>query len=67
MQNWDEREEVGNDNCSVERDRADAAAAARQLGIPLHHADFVAQYWTSVRALPRFPCLWLFWDSGGGA
>ena len=40
--------QVGNQNCSVERDLRDAAAVCRQLGVPLHEADFVAQYWTRV-------------------
>jgi hypothetical protein len=48
MRNWDEQEEVGNENCSVERDRRDAAAVCRQLRIPLHEADFVSRYWNSV-------------------
>ncbi|GAB4823030.1 hypothetical protein N2152v2_010076 [Parachlorella kessleri] len=48
MRNWDEGEEVGNQNCSVERDLRDAAAVCRQLGIPLHEADFVNKYWTQV-------------------
>jgi tRNA-specific 2-thiouridylase len=50
MRNWDEAEERGNRNCSVERDRADAAAVCRRLGIPLHEADFVSQYWQRVFA-----------------
>ena len=48
MRNWDEGEETGNQNCSVERDLRDAAAVCRQLGIPLHEADFVSKYWTQV-------------------
>lgn len=49
MRNWDEGEEVGNQNCSVEADARDAAAVCRQLGLPLVEADFVSQYWTQVR------------------
>lgn len=45
MRNWDESEETGNQNCSVERDARDAAAICRQLGVPLHEADFVSKYW----------------------
>ena len=50
MRNWDEAEETGNRNCSVEKDLADAAAVCRQLGIPLHEANFVAEYWQQVFA-----------------
>lgn len=48
MRNWDEAEEKDNRNCSVERDLSDAAAVCRQLGIPLHEVNFVAQYWQRV-------------------
>ena len=48
MRNWDEREEVGNQNCSVEADFKDAQAVARHLGMPLYEADFVSQYWNEV-------------------
>ena len=48
MRNWDEAEERGNASCSVEADRADAAAVAAHLAVPLHEADFVRQYWTHV-------------------
>lgn len=48
MRNWDEAEERGDARCSVEADRADAAAVAAHLAIPLHEADFVRQYWTHV-------------------
>lgn len=48
MQNWDEAEEVGNTNCSVQQDFADAKAACDKLSIPLHTANFVPQYWTEV-------------------
>jgi tRNA-specific 2-thiouridylase len=48
MRNWDEAEETGNRNCSVERDRADAEKVARHLGVALVEADFVADYWQSV-------------------
>lgn len=33
---------------AVERDLRDAAAVCRQLGVPLHEADFVSQYWNQV-------------------
>ncbi|KAL4436704.1 hypothetical protein ABPG75_003843 [Micractinium tetrahymenae] len=48
MRNWDESEETGNQNCSVERDLRDATAVCRQLGILLHEADFVSAYWNQV-------------------
>lgn len=48
MRNWDEAEETGNRNCSIEADLRDAKAVCRQLQIPLHEADFVSQYWTQV-------------------
>ena len=48
MRNWDEAEEKGNRNCSVEEDLRDASAVCRQLGIPLQEADFVSQYWNEV-------------------
>lgn len=48
MRNWDESEEMGNQNCSVEQDLRDATAVCRQLSIPLHEADFVSAYWNQV-------------------
>lgn len=33
---------------AVEKDARDAAAVCRQLGIQLHEADFVSQYWNQV-------------------
>ncbi len=48
MRNWDESEEKGNDNCSVEADLAQAQSVCRHIGIPLHEVDFVRQYWTQV-------------------
>lgn len=48
MRNWDEREETGNDNCSVEADLRGAQAVARHLGIELLEADFVQEYWNKV-------------------
>ena len=37
---------------AVERDLRDASAVCRQLGIPLHEADFVSAYWNTV-------CVWV--------
>lgn len=48
MRNWDESEETGNQNCSVEEDHRDAKRVCKHLGIPLYEADFVDQYWTKV-------------------
>eukprot|EP00887_Chlorella_sp_A99_P008097 scaffold12.g8097.t1 len=55
MRNWDEGEETGNHNCSVERDARDASAVCRALGVPLHEADFVSRYWNE--ASLGGPCL----------
>jgi len=48
MCNWDEAEEQGNQNCSLEADYRDAQKVCKHLGIPLHTADFVSSYWTQV-------------------
>lgn len=48
MRNWDESEETGNQNCSVEEDLRDAKRVCKYLGIPLYEADFVDQYWHKV-------------------
>ncbi|KDD76424.1 tRNA methyl transferase [Helicosporidium sp. ATCC 50920] len=48
MRNWDEAEERGNDNCSVEADARAAAAVCRQLNVPLRDVSFVKEYWTWV-------------------
>jgi tRNA U34 2-thiouridine synthase MnmA/TrmU len=48
MRNWDESEEKGNDNCTVEADFTKAQSVCQHLGIPLHEVDFVRQYWTQV-------------------
>lgn len=48
MRNWDESEETGNENCSVEEDLRDAKQVCAHLGIPLHEADFIDQYWNRV-------------------
>ncbi len=48
MRNWDESEETGNLNCSVEEDHRDAKRVCDHLGIPLHEADFIDQYWNRV-------------------
>ena len=48
MRNWDESEETGNQNCSVEEDHRDAKRVCSHLGIPLYEANFVEQYWNKV-------------------
>lgn len=48
MRNWDEAEETGNQNCSVEQDLRDAKRVCAALKIPLHEADFVDRYWHQV-------------------
>lgn len=48
MQNWDEAEELGNANCSVQQDFEDAQKVSKALGIPLYTANFVKEYWTEV-------------------
>jgi tRNA-specific 2-thiouridylase len=46
MKNWEEDDRDG--TCPSERDAADAAAVAGQLGIPLHTRNFAAEYWDGV-------------------
>lgn len=48
MRNWDESEETGNQNCSVEEDYRDAKRVCEHLKIPLYEADFIDQYWNRV-------------------
>ena len=48
MRNWDESEETGNANCTVEADYAQVQSVCRHIGVPLHEVDFVRQYWTHV-------------------
>ena len=48
MRNWDESEEKGNQNCSVEEDHQDAKRVCAHLDIPLYEVDFVDQYWNRV-------------------
>lgn len=46
MKNWDEDD--GTDYCTAREDMADAQAVADTLGIPLHSANFAAEYWDNV-------------------
>jgi len=48
MRNWDEAEETGNQNCSIEEDFKNAKHVCRTLSIPLLEADFITQYWDKV-------------------
>ncbi|KGE03505.1 tRNA 2-thiouridine(34) synthase MnmA [Pseudohaliea rubra] len=46
MKNWDEDD--GTEYCTAKADYADAQAVADRLGIPLHGANFAAEYWDNV-------------------
>ncbi|HNE25649.1 MAG TPA: asparagine synthase-related protein, partial [Pseudomonadales bacterium] len=46
MKNWDEDD--GSEYCTAKADLADAQAVADKLGIPLHTANFAAEYWDNV-------------------
>jgi tRNA-specific 2-thiouridylase len=46
MKNWDEDD--GTEYCTAKADYADAQAVADHLGIPLHGANFAAEYWDNV-------------------
>lgn len=46
MKNWDEDD--GTDYCTAREDLSDAQAVAGTLGIPLHMANFAAEYWDNV-------------------
>ena len=46
MKNWDEDD--GTDYCTAKADFADAQAVCDRLGIPLHQANFAAEYWDRV-------------------
>ncbi len=46
MKNWDEDD--GTEYCTAKDDLIDAAAVCRKLGIPLHTANFAAEYWDNV-------------------
>lgn len=48
MKNWDEDDEPG--YCAAEADLAMAREVAAQLGIPLHKANYAAEYWDRVFA-----------------
>lgn len=46
MKNWDEDD--GTEYCTAKSDLADAQAVCDKLGIPLHTANFAAEYWDNV-------------------
>ena len=46
MKNWDEDD--GTEYCTALADLADAQAVCDRLGIPLHKANFAAEYWDNV-------------------
>ncbi len=46
MKNWEEDD--GTEYCTAKEDYADAQAVADKLGIPLHGANFAAEYWDNV-------------------
>ena len=46
MKNWDEDD--GTEYCTAKADYADAQAVADRIGIPLHGANFAAEYWDNV-------------------
>ncbi len=48
MKNWDEDD--GTEYCTAKTDLADAEAVSDRLGIPLHTANFAAEYWDNVFA-----------------
>ncbi len=46
MKNWEEDDDE--EYCSAEQDLSDAREVCAQLGIPLHTANFAAEYWEEV-------------------
>lgn len=46
MKNWDEDD--GTEYCTAKADFADAQAVCDKIGIPLHGANFAAEYWDNV-------------------
>ncbi len=46
MKNWDEDD--GTDYCTAKDDLADAQSVCNKLSIPLHTANFAAEYWDNV-------------------
>lgn len=48
MKNWEEDD--GTEYCTAKADLADAQAVCDRIGIPLHQANFAAEYWDNVFA-----------------
>lgn len=56
MRNWDSllnndilgNRNLNNDICSAQQDFFDAQKVAKQLGIELHHVNFIEEYWNDV-------------------
>ncbi len=46
MKNWEEDD--GSEYCTAREDLADAQSVCTNLGIPLHEANFAAEYWANV-------------------
>lgn len=46
MKNWDEDDDT--EYCTAKADLADAESVCKTLGIPLHTANFAAEYWDNV-------------------
>ena len=46
MKNWDEDD--GSEYCTAKQDLSDAEKVCTTLGIPLHSANFAAEYWDNV-------------------
>lgn len=46
MKNWDEDDDT--EYCTARQDLADAARVCETLGVPLHTANFAAEYWDDV-------------------
>ncbi len=46
MKNWDEDD--GTEYCTAKQDLSDAEKVCKTLGIPLHSANFAAEYWDNV-------------------
>ena len=46
MKNWEEDDD--SEYCTAKQDLADAEAVANHLSIPLHRANFAAEYWDNV-------------------
>jgi len=46
MKNWEEDDNT--DYCTAKEDLADAESVCARLGIPLHQANFAAEYWDNV-------------------